>query len=46
MDPFEVEMNNAFRKLATISIPSDEHLKKAKVCADKVSHTTFAHFSQ
>lgn len=45
MDPFEDKMNKALQKLAADIIPSDELLTKAKICADKVSHTLFFHFS-
>lgn len=38
MDPLEMEMNKAFRKLA--EAPSDEQMNAANVCADKVSFST------
>lgn len=44
MNPFEVEMNKAFRKLAEDIIPNDELLKKMKVCADNVGHIVFFRF--
>lgn len=38
MDPFEVKMNKALRKLAEDVIPDDEQLKKINICADRVSY--------
>lgn len=46
MNPFEVNMSKALRKLAEDIIPDDELLKKAKVCTDQVNHTVSFYISR